>query len=140
MNFFCFLFFGLGRALFSRPSVHPCDQTLNGLGYCLFLCKHNLLSSDLFQTLVTDYLTWIPLIPIILLRLSLIFMIPFPLLFCNSISNLLVWCFLIISIVTSSVSTSTSISSSVASSALNMRMLVCSLLSYSSYLLLHVTM
>ena len=45
----CFFFFGLGCALFTRPSVHPCDQTLDGFGYHLFLCKHNLLSSDLFQ-------------------------------------------------------------------------------------------
>ena len=49
MNFLCFLFFGLGCVLFPRPSVRPCDQTLDGLGYRLSLCKHNLLSSDLFQ-------------------------------------------------------------------------------------------
>ena len=49
MNFFCFLFFCLGHALFPRSSVHPCDQTLDGLGYRLLLCKHNLSSSDLFQ-------------------------------------------------------------------------------------------
>ena len=49
MNFFCSLFFGLGRVLFPGSSVHPFDQTLDGLVYCLFLCKHNLLNSDLFQ-------------------------------------------------------------------------------------------
>ena len=49
MNFSCFLFFGLGHILFPGSSVCLCNQTLNSLGYCLFLCKHNLLNSDLFQ-------------------------------------------------------------------------------------------
>ena len=49
MNFFCFLFFGLGHVLFPRPSVCPCNQTLDSLGCHLFLCKHSLMSSDLFQ-------------------------------------------------------------------------------------------
>ena len=88
MNRFCFIFFGLGHVLFSGYSVYPVARpsmvwvttslsvsTTSGIVTCS-------------KTLITDHLTWIPLIPIILLRLSLIFMISYSLLlFCTIIST-----------------------------------------------------
>ena len=62
MNF-CVLFFGLGHILFPGSSVYPCDKTLDGLGYRLFLCKHNLLNSDLFQNTRNRLLNLDPIHP-----------------------------------------------------------------------------
>ena len=139
MNFFCFLFFGLGCALFSRPSVHPCDQTLDGLGYRLFLCKHNLSSSDLFQNTRNRLLDLDPIDPNYSAEVVLDSHDSFPLavlyhyfhfvdsVFLDySLGNLL--CIhLYLYILLSSLLGSTT------------WRLVCSLLSYSSYLLLHMT-
>ena len=79
MNFFCFLFFGLGHVLFPGSSVCPFDQTLDGLVYCLFLCKHNLLNSDLFQNTCNRPLDWDPIDPHYSVEIVLDFHDSFPL-------------------------------------------------------------